>query len=172
VTAIEAELYDLPSSPPMVFGAAVTASTAGSVGTWADGLLTVSAKPDRLKGVMEAFWEAAGEQKPIYVQVGLNWAPTEEEALRDAFDQWRFNVLGGDVNWDLRSPEEFETATRHVTPNNMRESLLISADLGQHAAWLADYKELRVSALFLHQVGRNQEAFIDAFGEKVIPQLR
>jgi alkanesulfonate monooxygenase SsuD/methylene tetrahydromethanopterin reductase-like flavin-dependent oxidoreductase (luciferase family) len=119
-----------------------------------------------------AFRRGGGEGKPLFLQVGLNWAETDAEALSGAHDQWRYNVLGGEVNWELRAPEDFETASRLVKPEDMRESLLISPDLGQHAAWLAEYVELGFAELQLHQVGRNQQAFIEAFGSKVLPQLR
>jgi coenzyme F420-dependent glucose-6-phosphate dehydrogenase len=172
VTLVEGRLYSLPKEAPLLLGAAVTEATATSVGSWADGLLTVSAKPEMLKRVVEAFWRGGGEGKPLLLQVGLNWAPIEEEALRDAHEQWRTNVLGGEVNWELRSPRDFDTATRFVRPEDMRESVLISSDLGRHAAWLAEYVELGFSELQLHQVGRDQEAFIEAFGARVLPQLR
>jgi coenzyme F420-dependent glucose-6-phosphate dehydrogenase len=81
-------------------------------------------------------------------------------------------VLGGEVNWELRSPEDFDTATRFVRPEDMRETVLISSDLGRHAAWLAEYVGLGFSELQLHQVGRDQEAFVEAFGARVLPQLR
>ena len=106
------------------------------------------------------------------MQVGLNWAPSDEEALAGAHDQWRYNVLGGDVNWELRSPKDFDTATRLVKPEDMRESVLISADLNQHVDWLGEFIELGFEELQLHQVDRNQRRFIEAFGEKVLPQLR
>jgi hypothetical protein len=54
----------------------------------------------------------------------------------------------------------------------MRESVWISADLGWHAAQLAELVELGVEEIHLHQVGRNQQAFIDAFGTRVLPALR
>ena len=54
----------------------------------------------------------------------------------------------------------------------MRGSVLVWSDLGRHAAWLAEYAELGFTELQLHQVGRNQQAFIDAFGAEVIPRLR
>jgi coenzyme F420-dependent glucose-6-phosphate dehydrogenase len=172
VTVIDAKLYSRPDTPPPLLGAAVSESTAELVGGWADGLLTVSAKPEQLKKVIEAFRRGGGEGKPVLVQVALNWAESEAEALAGAHEQWRTNALGGQVNWELRTPEDFDIATRHVRPEDMRESVLVSADLGQHAAWLADYVELGVSELQLHQVGRNQQAFIEAFGAKVLPQLR
>jgi probable non-F420 flavinoid oxidoreductase len=172
VTLVDGKLYSLPENPPLLLGAAVTEATAEFVGGWADGLLTVSAKPEMLRRVVEAFRRGGGEGKPLFLQVGLNWAETEEEALRAAHEQWRTNVLGGEVNWELRSPRDFDTATRFVRPEDMRESVLVSSDLGRHAAWLAEYVELGFAELQLHQVGRNQEAFLEAFGAEVIPQLR
>jgi coenzyme F420-dependent glucose-6-phosphate dehydrogenase len=172
VTLLDARLYSLPKEPPLLLGAAVSEATAELVGGWADGLLTVSSKPEQLRRVIEAFRRGGGEGKPLFLQVGLNWAETEEEALRAAHEQWRTNVLGGEVNWELRSPKDFDTAARLVRPEDMRESVLISSDLGQHAAWLADYMELGFAELHLHQVGRNQAAFLEAFGARVLPQLR
>lgn len=172
VTVIEGKLYSLPATPPLLLGATVTEETAEVLGSWADGLLTVSAKPEQVRKVVEAFRRGGGEGKPLFLQVGLNWAPTEGEALAGAYDQWRYNVLGGEVNWELRSLQDFETATRFVKPEAMRESLLISAELGQHLDWLAEFVEMGFEELQLHQVGRNQNAFIDAFGASVLPQLR
>ncbi len=172
VTLVGGRLYSLPKAPPLLLGAAVTEATAEFVGGWADGLLTVSARPAMLQRVVEAFRRGGGAGKPLVLQVGLNWAATEEQALQGAYEQWRTNVLGGEVNWELRSPEDFDVATRFVRPENMRESVLISSDLGRHAAWLNDYIEFGFSELQLHQVGRNQHTFIDAFGAKVLPQIR
>jgi probable non-F420 flavinoid oxidoreductase len=172
VTLVDGKLYSRPATPPLLLGAAVTEATAEVVAGWADGLLTVSAKPDQLRKVVEAFRRGGGEGKPLLLQVGLNWAPSEAEALQGAHEQWRTNVLGGEVNWELRSPADFDTATRFVKPEDMRESVLISSDPGQHAAWLAEYIELGFEELQLHQVGRNQHSFIDAFGARVLPQLR
>jgi coenzyme F420-dependent glucose-6-phosphate dehydrogenase len=162
----------LPAEPPRLLGAAVTEATAELVGKWADGLLTVNGKPDQVRRVVEAFRRGGGEGKPLYMQVGLNWAATEQEALQGASEQWRYNVLGGDVNWELRSPSDFETATRFVREEDMRESLLISADLRQHEAWLRQYIELGFEELYLHQVGVNQQQFIEAFARHVLPALR
>ena len=156
----------------MLLGAAVTETTAEFLGSWADGLLTVSGKPDQVRKVVEAFRRGSGEGKPLFMQVGLNWAPTEEETLQGAYEQWRTNVLGGEVNWELRSPGDFDTAARYVRPEDMRESLLISADLDRHVQWLGAYIELGFEEFQLHQVARNQRAFIEAFGARVLPQLR
>ncbi|MBB4004692.1 TIGR03885 family FMN-dependent LLM class oxidoreductase [Aurantimonas endophytica] len=172
VTVIDAKLYSLPETPPLLLGAAVSEATAEFVGGWADGLLTVSTEPRQLKKVVDAFRRGGGEGKPLHLQVGLNWAPTDDEATAAAHGQWRYNVLGGQVNWELSSPEDFDTATRHVRPEDMRNAVLVSSDLGQHAAWLNEFKGIGFSELLLHQVDQNQLRFLEAFGEKVLPQLR
>jgi probable non-F420 flavinoid oxidoreductase len=172
VTVVDARLYSLPKQPPLLLGAAVTEATAEFAGSWADGLLTVNAKPEQVRKVVDAFHRGGGEGKPLLMQVGLNWARSEQQAVEGAFQQWKYNVLGGEVNWELRSPADFQTAARFVRVEDMRESVLISADLGRHAKWLQEFVELGFQELLLHQVGRNQREFIDAFGREVLPQLR
>lgn len=172
LTAVDTRLYSLPKQPPLLLGAAVTEASAELVGSWAQGLLTVNAKPEQVRTVVEAFHRGGGEGKPLFMQVGLNYAADEQAALEGAFDQWRYNVLGGEVNWELRSPRDFDTATRFVRPEDMRESVLISAETGRHAAWLREYIELGFEELYLHQVGVNQREFIEVFGCEVLPALR
>ena len=48
----------------------------------------------------------------------------------------------------------------------------ISSDLRGHTDRIAELAELGFGEIQLHQVGRNQRAFIDAFGERVLPVLR
>ena len=80
VTLVDCKLYTLPKTPLLLLGAAVTEATAEFVGGWADGLLTVSGKPEQVRRVVEAFRRGGGECKPLFMQVGLNWACTEAEA--------------------------------------------------------------------------------------------
>ena len=172
VTAVEARLWSLPARPPLLLGAAVTEATAEAVGAWADGLLTVSGEPDQVRKVVDAFRRGGGEGKPLAMQVGLGWGRTEAEALAGAHEQWRFCALGGEVNWDLARPNDFDTATRHVRPEDMRESILVSADAGWHAARLREFVEMGFEEIHLHQVGPDQEGFVEAFGRDVLPRLR
>jgi hypothetical protein len=67
--------------------------------------------------------------------------------------------------------EQFDEAARHVRPEDMRASVLISADVGRHAAWLQELAELGFETIYLHHVGREQRAFIEAFGTHVLPRL-
>jgi len=52
---------------------------------------------------------------------------------------------------------------------------VISADLGRHAEYLAHLADLGFDEIYVHHVGKEgaqQEAFVDAFAEHVLPQVR
>jgi len=50
-------------------------------------------------------------------------------------------------------------------------AVLVSSDLAQHAEWINEYAELGFDPIYLHHVGQEQRPFIDAFSERVLPQL-
>ncbi len=166
-----ARLWTLPESPPLLIGAAVSAETAAWAGGWADGLITIAQPTDVLRKVVDAFRDGGGEDKRLALQVHLSWAPSEDEALQIAHDQWRTNVFSPPLCWDLATVEEFDEAARHVRPEDMRDAVLISSDLDQHIDWLSGLAELGFDEIYLHHVGQEQHGFIDAFGEHVLPKL-
>lgn len=173
VTVVEAKLYTRPSDPVPLFGAAVSAKTAKFVGTWADGLLTTSGGDiETTRKVIMAFREAAGPDKPIYLQHALSWAETEDQAYQEALDQWAPAAVGGEVNWDLRRPREFDLISKTVRHEDIDRCIRVSSDLGQHAAWIAELADLGVDRIFLHCVGKNQRHFIEAFSSVVRPLNR
>jgi coenzyme F420-dependent glucose-6-phosphate dehydrogenase len=127
--------------------------------------------PDRLSRLIEAFRAGGGEGKPVRVQVKVAWAPTDEEALAGAYDQWRTNVFDSVLMADIETVEQFEAAAAHVRPEDVRRSVLVSSDSKQHAAWLNEALDAGADDLFLHQVPREQRRFIDTFGVEVLPQV-
>jgi probable non-F420 flavinoid oxidoreductase len=171
VTVDRARVWSLPSSPPPILGAAVSEQTARTVGGWADGLMTVYRPIDKLRRVLDAFRDGGGHGKRTCVQVHVSWAPTDDEALAIAHDQWRTNVFGSELAWNLELPSQFDAAARTVRPDDVREVVLVSSDLGRHVAWLHEIAELGVDEIAIHHVGHEQGAFIDAFGEGVLPQV-
>lgn len=169
-TTIEARLYSLPETPVPLLGAAVTERTAANIATWADGLLTVGGPPGDVGRVITAYRDAGG-RGPIHVQQGLSWAPSQDEAVAQALEQWGPVIVGGEVAWDLRRPADFDQVARFVTPEEVCKALAVSSDLGWHRDRLAELSGL-ADTLHLHCVGRNQRAFIDSFGAEVLPGLR
>ena len=58
-----------------------------------------------------------------------------------------------------------------MRPEDLRGAVLVSSDLGRHAEWIAELAALGFDAIYLHHVGQDQRAFIEAFGEHVLPRL-
>jgi probable non-F420 flavinoid oxidoreductase len=166
-----ARLYTLPAQPPALVGPAISVETAGWVGEWADGLVTVNQPRRKLERMIAAFREGGGEGKRLAVQVHLSWAPDRRSALEVAHDQWRTNLFSPPVCWDLETAEHFDEAARHVRPEDMHPSVLVSEDLGRHAEWLHELAELGFEEIYLHHVGQEQREFIEAFGEHVLPAV-
>lgn len=166
-----AQIWSPSSQPIKLIGAAMSASTAEEVGRWADGLLTTAADMATLRGIVDSF-NRFGRGKPLHLKVDLCWAPSEEEALRQAHSQWRFLQPGREASQNWRTPEEFDRGTRHIALEDMRKCVLISADLDMHVRWLRERIALGFTTLDLHNVGRNQREFIRSFGTSVLPALR
>jgi probable non-F420 flavinoid oxidoreductase len=170
VTVDRARLWTLPDQPPLLLAAAVSIETARSAADWADGLITVAQSHAHLRRMIDAYREAGGRGE-ISLQVHLSYAAAEDDALRIAHEQWRTNVFGPPVAWDVETAEILDAVSEYVPPHAMRDHVLISSDLGQHATWLRDLADLGFDALYLHHVGKEQHEFIDAFGDRVLPQL-
>jgi coenzyme F420-dependent glucose-6-phosphate dehydrogenase len=161
VTVVEAKLYSRPTSPVPIFGAAMSEPTAKLAGGWADGLLVAGHEAAKVRPMLESFRAAGGDGKPVHVQMAVSWAPTLEAAQRNAIKQWSSAAVGGEVAWDLRRPSDFDMASRAVTNETMGESLLITDSIQQVDEAVEGLGELGVTAVHLHMVGRDQEAFID-----------
>jgi len=172
ITVEEAKLYTRPSRPPLLIGAAVTPETAKWVGGWADGIITVYKPLEKQKEFIQAFREGGGESKPMYLQAQTSYAPTDDEALQGAYDQWRNNILESSVLTSLKKPDEFDAIGKLIRPDDLQDHIRISSSIQQHIDWLQEDVELGFERILIHNVNRDQERFIHTFGDKVLPALK
>ena len=134
-------------------------------------MVTVNQPAAHLRGMVEAH-RGAGGTGPLALQVHLSWAPTDAEAEKIAHEQWRSNVFGEPVAWDLDTVDAFDLVSEAVSAEKVRTVVDVSSDLGWHRDRLAEYAGLGFDEIYLHHVGQSQERFIDVFGEKVLPELK
>jgi probable non-F420 flavinoid oxidoreductase len=169
ITVERATLYSRPETAPPLIGAALSEETAAWLAEWADGMITVGT-PDHESdaGIVEAFRENAPE-KPVYLKAQHSYGADEESALEGAHEQWRTNCIPGPVTQQLRTPEEYAELGDQVTREQIEENVRVSADLDDHVEWLRNDLDLGVDRVFVHNVNTNQEAFIEDFGEDVLP---
>jgi len=171
VTVDRARVWTRPAEPPPLVGAAVSVETARWCAEWADGLITVNAPVEQLRKMIDAYRDAGG-RGDLHLQVHLSWDPDQARAEQLAHHQWRSNVFPPPACWDIDTAETFDTASTDVPLSAVAKVVHISSDLGRHAAILNEYAELGFAEIALHHVGVEQDAFLDAFGNSVLPQLR
>jgi probable non-F420 flavinoid oxidoreductase len=167
-----ARLWSRPEVPPRLVGAAVTAPTAQRAAAWADGLVTVVGSPDEMRTMIGSYRDAGG-QGPCVVQIHLSWAPTEEEALAIAVEQWRHGpAIASPEVWDIAHPAEFDRRAADVAPDQVRESLLVEGDAARLAERIVEIVGAGFDGAYLHHVGRDQAPFLRMAGSELLPALR
>lgn len=167
----EAKLYTKPLNPPLIIGAALTPETAKWIGSWADGMITISQPGDKTKKVVDAFREGGGEAKPMYIKVQLSYSDTFEKALEGAHEEWRNNVFESKLLSDIKNVEQFDAAGEFISRDQVKNALRISADPSEHLNWIKEDIKMGFEKIFLHNVNREQEKFIKDFGEYVLPHI-
>jgi coenzyme F420-dependent glucose-6-phosphate dehydrogenase len=169
-------LWTMPEQPPPIYVATAGPVTAEKTGRFCDGIITVGAPEEKIGTVFERFEKGAREagKDPSklhkILQLHLSWAPTDEEALRNALTEWP----NGGMKFpkaDIRSPFDFEQMAKIVRPEDFKGRLLISSDPVAHTREIQKFIDLGFDRVYLHNVGRNQVEWLEIFGKQVLPKL-
>lgn len=172
-----AKLYTLPDSPPPIYVATSGPIMAARTGKLTDGIITVGAADEKVKMLMERFDKGAREagkdpsKMAKIIQVKVSYAPTDQEAIDSAVKDWP----NGGMNFpkaDIRTPEDFEAMSKLVRPENFKNRVLTTSDLDKHTEYIQHWIDLGFQEVHVHNVNRSQEAFIDAYGKHVLPNLK
>ncbi|HET8595607.1 MAG TPA: TIGR03885 family FMN-dependent LLM class oxidoreductase [Intrasporangium sp.] len=168
VSVDRARVWSRPEAPPPLLGTAITEETAQWHARWADGLVTIGQPTETLHRVTDAYRHGGGRGW-LALLVHLSWAPTEDEAIDLAMDHWPAGVFGPPLVLDVETVDGFDELARHVTEDQVRAAVRVSADPEQHVEWIRADLELGFDEVYLHFVGPWQEPFIDAFSADVLP---
>lgn len=167
-------LWTMPLAAPQILVATSGPVTAKRAGRNVDGLLIDGAPIERIPQLFQKFQDGAHEvgKKPgnMAVRLHLSWASTTEEAMRNAREQWPIGGLRFPRS-DIRSPFEFEQLAKMVRDEDFEGKMTISSDPDEHRAEIQKYLDLGFDQVYLHNVGRNQEEWIEVFGRDVLPKL-
>ena len=169
-------LWTMPEQPPPIYVATAGPVTAEKTGRFCDGIITVGAPEEKIGTVFERFEKGAREagKDPSklhkILQLHLSWAPTDEEAMRNALTEWP----NGGMKFpkaDIRSPFDFEQMAKIVRPEDFKGRMLISSDPAAHTREIQKFIDLGFDRVYLHNVGRNQVEWLEIFGKQVLPKL-
>jgi len=166
-----ARVWSRPQTPPPLFGAAVSAETAGWLAGRFDGLATVAQARNTLREVVDAYRSAGGEG-PCILQVHLSLAESDAAALAIARDQWRHGVIGPPRSWEIEQPEEFDALAGDPDDDALRRAVLIDHDPTALAERIADLVAVGFDRVYVHHVGKEQDDFLEAARVFLVPTLR
>ena len=170
-------LWTMPEVAPEILVATAGPVTAKRAGKSVDGLITVGAPIEKIASLFAKFDEGAREAgknpatMPRVLQLHLSWAPTDEEAVRNAMVEWPNGGMKFPKS-DIRSPFELEQMAKLVRPEDFEGRMVIDSDPDVHRAAIQRYVDLGFDRIYLHNVGRNQREWIDVFGRDVLPKLK
>jgi coenzyme F420-dependent glucose-6-phosphate dehydrogenase len=172
-----ARLYTMPDQPPPIYVATSGPINAERTGRTCDGIITVGAADEKIGMLLGRFEKGARDAgkdpatMPRIIQLHVSWADSDEATVEQAVEEWP----NGGMNFpkqDIRNPEDFEAMTKLVRPENFKGRVLMSADLEVHREHLQRFIDFGFTEVYVHNVGRNQREFIEAYGREVIPRLR
>ncbi|PZR64639.1 MAG: LLM class F420-dependent oxidoreductase [Chloroflexi bacterium] len=171
-----ARLYTRPNEPVPIYVATAGPMNAKRTGQHADGMITVGAPDEKIGILFDKFAEGCREagkdpaQAARLLQIHVSWAPSQEQAEQNALREWPNGGMPFPKQ-DIKNPEDFANMAKMVRVEHFRNRVLISADLDEHAAHLQQYIGMGFDEVHIHNVGRNQVEFIEAYRSRVLPQL-
>jgi coenzyme F420-dependent glucose-6-phosphate dehydrogenase len=166
-TIENARLYTLPDEPPPLVVAAAGPNAAELAGKMGDGLIGVSPQAE----VVDAFEAAGGAGKPRYGQVQVCWAADEESAKQTALEWFPNIALPGDLSQELPQPADFEQASELLSEDEMAEIVACGPDPERHLEMIGRFHEAGFDHVYVHQIGPDQEGFMDFYRREVLPRV-
>lgn len=162
-------IWTMPEQPPAVLVAASGPVTARRAGRSADGLLAVAVQPQQAALVLERFRQGAEESgrdpaaMPAWLHLNLSWAATTQDAIDNVTKRYPMAAMRF-ARGDLRSPHVVEQIAKLVRPEDFAGRIPTTHDPDVLGEVIRSYLDLGYDRVFLHNVGGNQVAFLEAVG--------
>lgn len=158
-----ARLYTLPDEAIPVIVAAGGPEAAELAARAGDGL--VSTAPDA--GISASYRDAGGAGD-TYGMLTVCWATSEAEARATALEWWPNAALRGPLGQELPLPSHFEQAAAMVDEESIAEAIVCGPDPEAHLLGIREFADAGFDHVYVHQVGPDQEGFIDFYEREVL----
>jgi G6PDH family F420-dependent oxidoreductase len=163
-----ARVYDLPDQPPPIVISGFGPKAVKLAARIGDGYCTVGPDADSVKLFRSE------SQNGHLVQGGLKvcWDADEEKARKTVHRLWANEGLPGELAQVLPTPEHFEQASELVTEDMLAEDTPCGPDVEKHVEAIKAYEQAGFDELYVNQIGPEQDAFFEAYRERVLPRVR
>ncbi|MBA2518328.1 MAG: TIGR03557 family F420-dependent LLM class oxidoreductase [Chloroflexia bacterium] len=167
-TVQNARIYTLPEEPVPIMVAASGPKAAALAGKIGDGFIGTSPKAETL----QTFDQAGGRGKPKYGQATVCWAADEASARKTALEIWPNGAIPGELGQELPQPAHFEQAAQLVTEEHIAEGMVCGPDAKKHIAEIQKYIDAGYDHVYIHQIGPDQEGFLNFYQRDVLPAFK
>jgi G6PDH family F420-dependent oxidoreductase len=162
-----ARIYSRPEQPPPLMVAAAGPRSTELAARLGDGL--IGTEPDR--EMVQKFRAGGNGDKPCYCEVQVCFDEQEKRAVDIAHEVWPIAGLAGPLMQELRIPSHFEKAAQLVAKEKIAEVVPCGPDPEKHLRAIRAYIDAGYDHICVHQIGPNQEAFMDFYAREILPKL-
>ncbi|WP_348631326.1 hypothetical protein [Neorhizobium sp. S3-V5DH] len=128
---------------------------------------------NEMKQMLEAFRTSGGAKKPLALQVQVSWAPTIDEARMAAWHEWRNAAVKPDLLAELKTPAEFDAASREVTLEEIDNFIPLITRGTELFDLVEECAACGFEEVYIHNVSRDQHGFMRFVAEQMFrPELR
>lgn len=166
-TVDHARIYSTPEAPPPILVAAKGSKATALAGSKGDGLVGTSPDSDQMK----EFEEAGGSGKPRYGMFHVCWGEDEASARKTALEWWPNSSIKGELGVELPLPRHFEQAAEMIDEDDVAKDVICGPDPGPYLKSIKEFEEAGYDHVFIHQVGPDQQGFIDFCRKEILPAV-
>jgi G6PDH family F420-dependent oxidoreductase len=161
-----ARLFDRPEQPPQILVAAGGPRAAQIAAEKGDGL--IATEPDR--ELTQAYRDAGGDG-PRCAEVAMCWAESAAEALDTMHRYARWSQFDWNVLPELATTRAFEAVAKGVSRQDLAETPH-GPDVECYVDAIRPFLEAGFDELILHQIGPEQDGFLNFFAGELDTALR
>jgi coenzyme F420-dependent glucose-6-phosphate dehydrogenase len=166
-TVEHARVFDVPDDGVEVAVAAMQPQAAELAGRIGDAYVNVSPED----GLVEKFEEGGGKGKPKYGQVTCCYADSKEKAKELAFEVWPNAAIEGPASQELPYPEHFEKTAEIASPDDLEGTMPLGPDPQEYLEQIRKFTDAGYTHVYLHQVGREQQRFLEFAARELLPNV-
>ena len=162
-----ARLYSLPDEPPPVLVSAFGPEAVRVAGRIGEGYINVAPDAELLAGYRDA-----GGTGPAQAGTKICWGDDEAQCVKTVHRLWPNEALGGELSQVLPMPAHYAAACEPVTEEMVAEAVPCGPDPDKHAAAIQEFVDAGYDAVYINQIGPQQDAFFEFYARDVLPRLR
>jgi len=166
-TVRDARIYTLPEKLPPIYIAASGPESAELAADISYGLISTESGNE----VVSAFKEAGGADKPCYGSVKVCWASTRKEAERVVKEWWPVSAISGSLHADLPTPRHFADVVEAMGDPKIPDDSILGPDPEPYLKAIQSLWENGYDHIYIHQVGPEQEGFLNFHKNELLPLL-